>query len=108
MAAIEIPAIEFPQWKRWAHRERPSRDFLPVGFGLLGIYVLATSDVDDDSAIGADRYLDEAVVYIGMSANVERRLERSHAAVRAYKQQSGDLAADNLRFTVWHSGATKP
>jgi hypothetical protein len=108
MAAIEIPAIEFPQWRRWAHRERPSWDLdTPVGFGQLGIYMLATSDVGDDSAIGADRYLAEAVIYIGMSAHVEQRLERSHESVKAYKQQSGDLAADNLRFTVWHSGATK-
>ncbi|KVC70607.1 hypothetical protein [Burkholderia ubonensis] len=84
MAAIEIPAIEFPQWRRWAHRERSSRNSdVPVSFGLLGIYMLATSDVDAESAIGADRYLDEAVIYIGMSAHVEQRLERSHEAVRA-------------------------
>ncbi|MCR4467942.1 hypothetical protein [Burkholderia sp. SCN-KJ] len=108
MDAIEIPAIEFPQWMRWAHRERPSRDFdVPVGFGLLGIYMLATSEVDAGSTAGGDRYLDEAVIYIGMSAHVEQRLEQSHEAVKAYKQQSGDLAASNLRFTIWHSGATK-
>jgi hypothetical protein len=108
MAAIEIPVIEFAQWKRWAHRQRPSREFdVPIGFGLLGIYILATSAVDVESSIGADKYLDEAVIYIGMSAHVEQRLERSHEAVKAYKRQSGDLATNNLRFTVWHSGATK-
>lgn len=108
MAAIDIPPIEFPGWKRWANRELPSRNFdVPAGFGLLGIYLLATSDVDDKSATGTDRYLDEAVIYIGMSAHIEQRLERSHKAVNAYKQQSGDLAAQDLRFTVWHSGATR-
>jgi hypothetical protein len=108
MTTIEFPAIHFPEWKRWAHRERPSTDLdVPVGFGLLGIYLLATSDIDAVSVAGADRYLDEAVIYIGMSTHVERRLERSHKAVMAYKQQSGDIVANNLRFTVWHSGGTK-
>jgi hypothetical protein len=108
MATIEIPAIEFPQWKRWANRERPSLDFdVPVGFGLLGIYMLATSEVDIGSSPAAAKYLDEAVIYIGMSDHVERRLERSHDAVTEYKKQSGDLAAGNLRFTIWHSGASK-
>ncbi|NPT37403.1 hypothetical protein [Paraburkholderia xenovorans] len=108
MAAIEIPEIKFPQWRRWANRERPSQDFdVPVGFGLFGIYMLATSEVDAGLSPEADRYLDEAVIYIGMSGHVEQRLERSHDAVKAYKQQSGDLAAGNLRFTIWHSGATK-
>jgi hypothetical protein len=108
MATIEIPAIKFPQWKRWANRERPSQDFdVPVDFGLLGIYLLATSEVDAGLPPEADRYLDEAVIYIGMSDHVERRLEQSHDAVKAYKKQSGDLAAGNLRFTIWHSGAAK-
>lgn len=108
MATIEIPVIEFPQWSQWAHRERPSQNFdVPVGFGLLGIYLLATSDVDTVSVVGIDRYLDEAVIYIGMSKHVEQRLEGSHDAVKAYKQESGDLGAKHLRFTVWHSGATK-
>ncbi|SAK70302.1 hypothetical protein AWB82_04209 [Caballeronia glebae] len=108
MATIEISAIEFPHWKKWANRERPSRNFdVPVGFGLLGIYVLATSEVDAGLSAEADRDLNEAVIYIGMSEHVERRLEQRHDAVDAYKQQSGDIAAENLRFTIWHSGAAK-
>ncbi|AOI68114.1 hypothetical protein WI29_11980 [Burkholderia ubonensis] len=51
----------------------------------MGIYMLATSNVNAESAIGADRYLDEAVIYIGMSALVEQRLERSHEAFRTPK-----------------------
>ncbi|MGF6575082.1 hypothetical protein ABH945_007211 [Paraburkholderia sp. GAS333] len=108
MSTIEIPAIEFPKWKRWADRERPSQDFdVPVGFGLLGIYMLATSDVDGESSLEPDNYLNQAVIYIGMSEHVEQRLERSHDAVTAYKKQTGDLAASDLRFTIWHSSAAK-
>lgn len=69
--------------------------------------MLATSDVDGGSSLAGDKYLDESVIYIGMSDHVERRLEQSHNAVKAYKKQSGDLATSNLRFTIWYSGASK-
>ncbi|KIG11206.1 hypothetical protein BurMR1_1866 [Burkholderia sp. MR1] len=108
MATIEIPAIGFPRWKKWANRERQSRDLdVPAGFGLLGIYVLATREVDACLLSETDRHLNEAVIYIGMSDHVERRLEEKHDAVKAYKQQYGDIAAENLRFAIWHSGAAK-
>jgi hypothetical protein len=80
---------------------------MPIVFGLLGIYLLATSDVDAQAETAENRFLDEAVVYIGMLTHVEQRLERPHKAVSAYRLQTGDASANNLRFSIRHSGCCK-
>jgi hypothetical protein len=103
---IEMPSPDFSGWKSWNLRYRPSEDFdVPQDFGILGLYILAnieTGAVPADSAAG-ERHLQPSVVYIGMSTHVERRLERTHKGVAAYRKQFNDVKCERLWYSTWHS-----
>lgn len=102
MSLIEIPYLLFDDCRKWSSRPRPSQDFdVPLGFGILGLYVLAASAEEPPPLSTAD--LPKEVVYIGMSRHVDRRLERSHNGVSLYKSTYSDAACTSLWFSVWRS-----
>lgn len=105
MVNIEVPRIIFGEWRKWRTRFRPSQDMdVPTNFGILGLYLLAAHETEiapDESP--EERHLNERVVYIGLSAHVEQRLERTHHAVAKYREDFADTKWTNLWFTVWHS-----
>ena len=104
-----VPEISFDAWKKWRDRDRPSAelDGVPSHFGLMGLYLLATAEVDEPSDASAQLvHLHPAVIYIGMSAHVDRRLERWHGAVGAYRRDTGDRMCRHLRYALWQSGWT--
>nr|WKF58243.1 hypothetical protein HUO10_002741 [Paraburkholderia busanensis] len=102
---MDIPQIIFDDWSRWNDRGRPSHeiDDVPSDFGCLGLYLLATSDVDSHTGAGSAKHLHPGVLYIGMSTHVDRRLERYHSAVRAYRREQDDRTCQRLRFSAWRS-----
>ena len=80
---------------------------VPVGFGLLGLYLLAMSESElSTQASKGEQHLQEETVYIGMSTHVEQRLERTHLGVVRYRKLCGDSQRKNLWFSIWHSGAS--
>lgn len=102
---LVVPNLPFGPWHAWHNRDRPSveLDGVPSAFGCLGLYLLATSEVDDDKAAVPEKHLHPAVIYIGMSTHVDRRLERDHSGVRAYRKEEVDRACHRLRYSVWRS-----
>jgi hypothetical protein len=100
--------IAFGRWKRWHLRDRPSQNLeVPVKFGILGLYILATADVDEiTDAYYAKQYLHSSVLYIGMSRHVDTRLERTHKAVNRYRAMFNDNECKNLRYAIWYSSWT--
>lgn len=106
MALIEIPHLRFDPWKRWTGRDRPSQEFdVPESFGILGLYVLAVSHEGPPAGQPAfsSEELPEAIVYVGMSTHVDRRLELAHKAVSRYREDSSDLNCANLWCARWYS-----
>jgi hypothetical protein len=104
MALIEVPELPFDCWRSWKKRPRPSLEIdVPVQFGILGLYVLADSstDLSDGPALNLAN-LPEEVFYIGMSTNVDSRLEQAHRAVQRYLN-SENAHIGNLWFTTWRS-----
>jgi hypothetical protein len=108
MAQLVVPDLPFGLWRAWRDRDRPSveLDGVPSDFGCLGLYLLATSEVDDDTAAVQGKRLHPAVVYIGMSTHVDRRLERDHNGVRAYRKEEVGRACQRLRYSAWRSAWT--
>lgn len=106
MPSLEIPDFRFNQWQRYVDRPRISSDpEVPLDFGLYGLYLIARSNVDlNETARTAPKYLQSEVIYIGMSSNVERRLELPHAAVKRHRREYVDPNDSQLWVSIWHAG----
>lgn len=108
MHLMNIQKLQFGAWRKWRERPRPSQDRdVPPDFGILGIYILASSEtkpgaVDYPSTTNPQ----EEIVYIGMSGNVDRRLERTHGAVVRYKTMYSDPSCRKLWWSIWCSDWT--
>lgn len=102
---LNFKDLWFDQWKWWIVRDRPSQDVdVPADFGMFGIYVLARF-VSQPTEKNFDPYgMPKEVLYIGMSSHVDRRLERSHTAVRKYRKETGD----DLCKKLWYVRAYSP
>ena len=105
MPQLDLPQFTFSQWERWRSRPRPSQVFdVPAEFGIRGLYLLANSESAPIAEDYADeKYLHPQVIYIGESSHVDQRLERTHNAVRRYREANGDANCDKLWFSVWRS-----
>lgn len=105
MITIELPQIEFGEWQNWHSRPRPSRDLdVPANFGIFGLYIFARFESQPDAtAVSEAKYLQEEVIYIGMSSHVDQRLEKSHRAASRYRESFSDPQGKNLWFSVWSS-----
>lgn len=103
---IKVPELQFNGWCQWNVRPKPSElDDVPEDFAILGLYVLMSSETKPEPL---DLHQFPAtVVYIGMSAHVDRRLEHAHDAVRRYKTEHMDPSLKRLWMTVWHSDWTR-
>src|SRR5205807_6869406 len=73
---------------------------------LLGLYLLAAADQDPNVGDTKKEYLKSEVVYIGMSTNVDQRLERTHKAVARYCRNYTDPGGQRLWFSLWQPGWT--
>ena len=102
-----VPNIVFGAWQKWAIRDRPSQDFdVPPNFGLYGLYLLSMAEPNvPPAATDPDRHLQDHVLYIGKSTQVEQRLERTHRAVAKYRAKFDDKLYTKLWFSTWHSGS---
>lgn len=101
----DIPDLVFSPWRHWKGRPRPSKQLdVPVDWGLLGLYLLASEDalVALDQP-GHKRHVASQILYIGMSRHVDRRLEKHHSGVRRYKERYGDADGAKLVFSMWQS-----
>ena len=97
---MEEPEVDFSKWRKFKNRDRLSEDFdVPDDFGLLGVYLLA-SPLPSDQEL---HHLAGEVIYIGMSSHVTKRLDRSHKAVRQYRDEIGDDSVENLYYSEWSS-----
>jgi len=97
---MEDPEVCFSKWKKFIQREQlGGGNDVPDDFGLLGVYLLASLLPSDEKP----HHLAPDVIYIGMSSHVTRRLDRSHHAVRQYKDDSGDNYLDKLYYSDWMS-----
>ncbi|WP_429406996.1 hypothetical protein [Paraburkholderia sp. MM5482-R1] len=105
MKPLDLPDMRFSAWTPWRHRQRLAEEFdVPLEFGLYGIYLLATDDVDHlTSNDSDDRHLHPAVMYVGMSTHVDRRIDRHHQAVVDYATSTGDVRKAKLRYSMWQS-----
>ena len=97
--------MRFELWRHWNLRTRTSNSFeVPPTFGTLGIYLFANSEVDSaNTSASVARHLHPAVLYIGKSDHVERRLEKTHKGVEAYRKEFDDPHCSGLRFSTWYS-----
>lgn len=101
--------IGFDPWRPWAHRDRPSQDYeVPESFGIFGIYLIAEFQNPPKKLEIDTSSLPKEVIYIGMSSHVDRRLEKSHSAVRKYRSETGDEQCRNLwyarAYSEWSNG----
>ena len=95
----------FDPWRRWRLRERLSDELdVPREFGILGLYLLATSEVCVSNHAHSDLlHINSNVIYIGMSKHVTQRLEKHHGAVHRYRQETDDTTAEYLMYSQWMS-----
>ena len=97
---MDEPIVHFSEWKKWIYRDRLSEEFdVPNDYGLLGVYLLAAPLPSDQELY----HLAPEVIYIGMSSHVTKRLDKSHKAVRQYRDKFGDTRIENLYYTEWLS-----
>lgn len=102
----DLPVFRFSSWEHWSTRSRPSTDLdgVPEAFGILGVYMLAASAAKPTAIdLTKSTHLPSEVVYVGLSCQVEQRLERSHSAVRRYREQQADTGCNNLWYCHWRS-----
>jgi len=110
-ALADYEHIWFDPWKPWHMRYRPSLDFeVPESFGIFGIYLIAAFQSTPVKKEIEPTSLPKEVVYIGMSSHVDRRLEKSHSAVRKYRRETGDERCENLwygrAYSSWSNGVS--
>lgn len=108
MTFLDIPDLSFDKWRKWAERPRPSLDLDVFSeFGIIGLYILAefTSDLDVAAAVNL-KELPEKILYIGMSTNVHRRLEKTHRAIQMYLAQEYADTSTTWQ-SDWHNSSPK-
>ena len=92
--------MHFSKWCKWENRDRLNDDQnfeIPEDFGLLGIYLLAISP----NLYEKVNHSSKEIVYIGMSTNVLKRLDKSHKAVKKIKT---DYGLQNLYYAEHNTG----
>lgn len=95
----EYKHISFDDWKPWDLRLKLSEEFdVPEEFGIYGIYLVAEFETAPEVRKITPISIPEEVIYIGMSSHVDRRLEKSHSAIRKYMEESGDSNCEKLWF----------
>ena len=102
---IKEPTVHFTDWRNWIARDRLAdiKD-IPKDFGVLGIYLLAAFESSDPpESESTARHLHPDVIYIGMSENVTKRVDKHHGAVHRYRQKSMYNKTAKLYCCDWQS-----
>lgn len=96
----EYEYINFGDWIRWSTRDRPSRevDDVPEIFGVQGVYLIGEFRSPPIQRSIEPKCLPQEIIYIGMSKHLDRRLEKSHQAVKKYRRETGDVHCDSLWY----------